>query len=221
MKATGIVLTGGKSRRFGSDKTRLSWGGKTLVERRVDQYAPLFDEILIVGSAPGKFSIPGVREVEDIFPEAGPLGGIHAGLFHAAYERVFVTACDMPFFDASLALRLLDLAREGDAAIPQQGTGTQPLFAVYCRSALPEIEKMLREEQRSVRLLYGRVRTKYLVYSEKENKKEAAPQENVSPVSSLRNPFFDVFFNINFPEDYRRLLETLEEFPTEHPLPQG
>jgi molybdopterin-guanine dinucleotide biosynthesis protein A len=205
IKATGIVLTGGQSRRFGSDKATLLWGGKTFVERRVDQYAPLFDEVLIVGSAPGRFSIPGVGEIEDIFSEAGPLGGIHAGLFHAAHERVFVTGCDMPFFDEALALRLLDLARESDAAVPgERITGTkemtlQPLFAVYCRSALPEIEKMLRQERRSIRGLYGRVRTKYLICGENER---ASSGENVfSFTSPSRNPFF----NVNFPEDYRRL----------------
>lgn len=184
-KATGILLAGGKSRRFGSDKTLLTWNGVTIVEHLALQLRSLFDEVLIVGNAAGRFAIPGVREAEDKYPDSGPLGGIHAGLSSASCEWGFVTACDMPFFDAGLARRLLGLADDCDAVVPIENKIFQTLFAVYNRSVLPTAEQMLRGNERAVYSLCCRVRTKYLDLEE--------AGDGILPRAG--------FYNINFPED--------------------
>ncbi|MDR1977515.1 MAG: molybdenum cofactor guanylyltransferase [Synergistaceae bacterium] len=195
VRATAAILAGGKSRRFGSDKTTLRWGEGTILEKIARRCRCLFDEILIVGNAPGKFSIPGAEEIEDIYADAGPLGGIHAALRRAANDRVFVTACDMPFFDGALAAALLECSRGHDVAVPREGVRLQPLFAVYNRTALPEIERMLAEGERALRLLYGRVRVKCL----DRDKWGAVERED------------RLFFNINFPEDYRAFVSNSKE----------
>ncbi|MDR2180378.1 MAG: molybdenum cofactor guanylyltransferase [Synergistaceae bacterium] len=201
MRATGVILTGGKSRRFGSDKTILRWGDRTVVEKIAGQYAALFDEILLVGNPPGKFSIPGVREIEDIYPDAGPLGGIYSGLRRASNPRIFVTACDMPFFSGKLAAELLESSDDCDAVVPREGERVEPLFAVYNSGVLPAAERMLLKGERAVRLLYDRVRVKYLDLGEWAGQNQGL--------------FFNLFFNINFPEDYRQfqILLTSDHLP--------
>ena len=95
---TGIVLAGGRSRRFGSDKLASDVGGRPLVEHAIDALATVADEVVVViaadavpgtADAPGQGSgpvQPGVRAVHaaaavrpwlrivrDGIPDAGPL----------------------------------------------------------------------------------------------------------------------------------------------------
>lgn len=189
---TSIILAGGKSRRFGSDKTLLRWRGEGLVQHIAGECRRFSDEVLVVSNAPGKFGhVPGIRELSDIYPGSGPLGGIHAGLFHAKNATCFVTACDMPFFDVALARRLLEAGVGYDAAVPKENGKASPLFGVYGRVALPVAEAMLREGQLAVWRLCARLNTRYL-----------APEE--WPAESRRKA---ALYNINRPEDLERLPE--------------
>ena len=193
--ATVVILAGGKSRRFGSDKALLQWQGKTLPERIAEECRPLFDEILVIDDVKGKIQIPGVRELQDIYPERGPLGGIYTGLAYACNEWVFAVACDMPFFRAEAAVRLLEFVCDCDAVVPKRKEELQPLFAAYRKSVLSVVEQMLLEKEYSVRNLFSKVRTQYVE-------------------GSLLMPFQqelaqDLFFNVNYPEDRQRLGECL------------
>lgn len=186
MNAAALILAGGKSRRFGQDKTQLIFDGATLAERAAANLRPLFDEILIAGSAE-KFRIPGTRAVPDLYADAGPLAGIHSGLVHAGRDALFVLACDMPNFDALLCRRLVEGSAGYDIFIPRVGENVEPLFGVYRKSVLPALEDLLKNGQYRVRGLFPLVKTGFLPVS-------AAPGE-ASP-----------FFNINTAEDYEALV---------------
>lgn len=192
MGAALILLAGGKSSRFGRDKTLLRWDDQLVVERIIRLAAPLFREVLLVSNHPGKFALEGVEELCDLYPEMGPLGGIHAGLTAARCDTVFVTACDMPFFHRALARQLLDHAPRYEAALPRDGEAVEPLFAMLRRGpALAEAERMLSQGRRRMRDLYQRLDTCYL---DREDWLGQAPEGDR-----------DLFFNINHPEDYLRL----------------
>jgi molybdopterin-guanine dinucleotide biosynthesis protein A len=77
-KTTAIILAGGKSSRFGGDKTILPLGNRLLIHHLVEACNKFADEVLIIGNQQNKFAIEGVREISDIFKEMGPLGGFHA-----------------------------------------------------------------------------------------------------------------------------------------------
>lgn len=185
-KVTAAILAGGKSSRFGRDKSLLTLDGATLTERAVKNLLPLFDEILIVSNASDKFHLPGAREIGDVYPNAGPLGGIHSALVHSRNEAVFVMACDMPHFDAALCQRLVDLSAGYDAFVPRAGDELEPLFALYRKSALPAMESLLQGGRYKVRGLFEHVKTGFL------------------PLA-VRQSGEDPFYNINFPSDYEAL----------------
>ncbi|GHV47856.1 hypothetical protein FACS1894204_11650 [Synergistales bacterium] len=169
--ASAIILAGGKSSRFGSDKAMFVWRGLTLSQRIVEECRLSFDEIIIVrGQEQRSLEIEDVKEVRDIYPGLGPLGGIHAGLVHASSDLAFVVACDMPAFSVVFAKRLLELADglgDYDVVAPHDGEQLQPLCAVYRKSVLPVCAKMLVNGERSVKRLCGRVKTKVVDYKER------------------------------------------------------
>ncbi|MBI3296770.1 MAG: molybdenum cofactor guanylyltransferase [Elusimicrobia bacterium] len=165
----GAVLAGGRSRRFGSDKAVAPWNGSTLVESVSDSLAGLFRLRLIVVKAPAALAHlarPDRLIVPDAFAEHHALGGIYSALEAAPTERVFVCACDMPFLSPELIRTLCEASSDYDAVVAMWEGELQPLCAVYSKSCLPSIKRLVSEQRLSVRDLFPRVRTR--VFSEAE-----------------------------------------------------
>ena len=59
---------------MGADKAFLELGGKTLLERARGLVADVCEKVAIVGDL-ARF---GPDAIEDVFPDSGPLAGIHA-----------------------------------------------------------------------------------------------------------------------------------------------
>lgn len=198
MGVTAIILAGGRSSRFGRDKSQLSWRSRGMVEHLVGECRTLADEVLVVSNQPGKFSIPGVTELCDIYRDRGPLGGIHAGLTAATWETVFLTACDMPLFHSGLARRLLSFSGRYEAALPRDGDRHEPLFAMLRRTpALAESTFLLERDQRTLLGLYQGLHTRWL-----DREEWGLPNPGQAET---------VFFNINYPADYEDLLAGYRE----------
>ena len=192
MDYTAIILAGGKSSRFGTDKTLLKINDELIIGSIINKCKNLFSEIIVVSNQPNKFGIPGVKEVSDIYSGYGPLGGIHAGLLASDWQVCFVSACDMPLFYLPLAEYFLSEADGYDIVVPRESDGhLQPLFAVYNKSVLPQVEKLLLENKSSVLNLYKMANVRYI--DEPDWKKKIKEND-------------DVFFNINYTEDYERFL---------------
>jgi len=128
-KLVAIVLTGGRSTRFGRDKARESVHGVPSAER-------------VLAACAG---IPAVAEDR---PADGPLGAIVL-----AFERwgrdLIVVACDMPFVDPPLIARL-SAALEVDARVPRVAGRVQPLAARYGRSGLTKLRAAWQAGERSI-----------------------------------------------------------------------
>ena len=172
---TAIVLAGGRGRRMKADKAGLDVGGRTLLEHVLGQIGPHFDEVLVsitpgqklapvpglrtltpLGpDSPSGASAPQVRIVEDEEPGLGPLGGLLVGLKTAKHEACAVVACDIPDIDKALLRSLAEAAADAAIAVPVGPSGLyEPLFAVYRRSIIPEIESLLGRGERSLLPLY-------------------------------------------------------------------
>lgn len=162
MDACGVVLAGGRSTRMGTDKALLPFGNETLIERSVRKLQALCPEVLVVGRRPGQYPITGIREIWDIYPDHGPLGGIHAALTYAVCDRVLITACDMPFWEPDLARLLVRSSLGHDAAIPRIGAYVEPLLAVYAKSCLKMIETLLDLDHNKVSDLYALLNVNFL-----------------------------------------------------------
>lgn len=160
---TAIVLAGGRGRRMKADKAGLPVGGRTLLEHVLSQLVPHFSEILISVSPGQKVPFAAGRTVEDGTPGEGPLGGILAGLKAAANDASAVIACDIPDVNIPLLRSLARAAGDAEIAVPVGPAGHfEPLFAVYRRSVVPDVEALLRAGVRSIIPLFGRRRTTVL-----------------------------------------------------------
>lgn len=187
LQATGAILTGGKSSRMGMDKALLPFGSGTLLEHAVRKMQALFSEVIIVGDDLKGHRYPGVRTIQDIRPGCGPLGGIHTALASAAYEFVFVAACDMPFWRPGLARLLLAACVGHDGAVPAYDGYFEPLLAAYGNTCLPIIEACLDHGRCKVSGFFDSARINFVERS------------LLNPVC---NPVTD-FYNINTITDLR------------------
>ena len=182
MDSSAIILAGGKSLRFGSDKTSLEINGVRIIEAVSEKLRRFFPEIIIAGSG---FNIPGTSEVSDIYRGAGPLGGIHAGLIAASNEVCFVVACDMPNLYMPFVKSLLDASADCDVVLPRTGEYVQPLCAVYKKKLLHLIERLLIQDIRSILKLYEISKVRHIEVPQSKGKSEN-----------------DMFFNINYRGDF-------------------
>jgi molybdopterin-guanine dinucleotide biosynthesis protein A len=141
---TGIVLIGGKSSRFGTDKVVARVREKTLITHVTDVIAPLFDEVILIGhKRAGLESFP---LVEDIFPGCGPLGGIYTALSSSKTQQCFVFAADMPNLNRNLIEHMISVADDHDVVIPFWSKGREPLHSIYHKRILPVAAELLEKK---------------------------------------------------------------------------
>lgn len=150
----GLILTGGASRRLGTDKAALAAGGQTLAARVAGILAGAVDgPVIEVG--PGWTGHVTVREDP---PGQGPLAAVAAGA--AALEALghagpaLVLACDLP--NVTVAL-LRWLAGQRSTAVPVVDGRDQTLCARYDRVALAAAHALTRSGHRSMRDLLAAV----------------------------------------------------------------
>lgn len=86
MTSLGVILAGGRARRFGGDKAFAALAGRPLVAHAVDALAGRVDAVVInANQAGGRFTGFGLPVVSDPLPgDHGPLNGVLAGLNFAA-----------------------------------------------------------------------------------------------------------------------------------------
>jgi molybdopterin-guanine dinucleotide biosynthesis protein A len=149
-KVTGAVLAGGKSSRMTRDKALLPYEGKTFLQTLVDMQSRIFASVCIVADRQEKYLLPGVQVIGDIFPDAGPLAGIHAALTHARTPYVFITSCDTPRMRPSLVNALLHVAQAGYVTILHDGERMHPLIGLYPVSLLDRVQSALIERRLKV-----------------------------------------------------------------------
>jgi molybdopterin-guanine dinucleotide biosynthesis protein A len=164
-----IVLAGGGSRRMGTDKTRISVSGRTLLDHVLNQVRDRFGEILVSVSPDGPSEVSGFPSVRDQRSGFGPMEGIRRGLERAAHETCFILACDIPDIDFGLVERLLRNSGHADIAVPVSLEGTvEPLFGVYKQRVWTEAERLLSEGRRSVLALHDALRTTHVPITAEE-----------------------------------------------------
>lgn len=157
---TGVILAGGRSSRFGSNKALSRLPDGLLIEYPARILASLFKNRLLITNTPEEYAFLGWPMAGDLYPGCGPLAGIHAALAAAATPLIFVAGCDMPFLDPKLIAYLCGLAEGCEAVVPRSGKGLEPLHAVYRRTILARIEKNLAQGQRKIQRLFPELKVR-------------------------------------------------------------
>ena len=162
--ACGIVLAGGRSRRFGGDKLIATIGDRPLLSLAVDAVSTVCDEVVVAvasGYRPPMTFPEHVRTVVDIEPDGGPLTGLLTGAMAAHRERLLVVAGDMPLLVVSVLRMLLEAlgsSREAAALGWGQEDTAQPLpLALRRTAALVALETSVEPGRGSLRSLLGRL----------------------------------------------------------------
>jgi molybdenum cofactor guanylyltransferase len=167
---SGLVLAGGRSSRFGSDKLNAAIDGRTLLERAVDAVAAVAAEVIVVCAPDDDRRLPSarvpVRRASD--PEAfgGPLVGLLAGLEAAAEPIVIVVGGDMPTVRPAVLEALIgSLATSPHAAAAVLGAGGRvvPLpAALRTGSATDVARRLVADGERRLRNVFTRLPTRVL-----------------------------------------------------------
>ncbi|MBN2033508.1 MAG: molybdenum cofactor guanylyltransferase [Deltaproteobacteria bacterium] len=182
---TGIILAGGKSSRYGSNKALVELNGIRLIERTVTVMKAVFQEIIVITNTPADYAFLDLPMVRDLIEGLGPIGGVYTGLETIARNAGFFVACDMPLLKEGLLRHMVDVQEGFDAVVPRMGWMIEPLHALYTKSCLPVIKASIDAHQYQIAKCFQGLHVRYL---EKEELLAFDP-ELIS------------FFNINEPKD--------------------
>ena len=187
---TGVILAGGSSRRMGRNKALMEIEGEAIITRSYRTLATLFHEVIIVTNSPDEYAFLPCRKVADICTGGGSIAGLQAGLSASNTEKIFVTACDMPFLNPDLIRLLCKTAGNSDAVVPLNGEGLrEPLHALYNRSLLNRMQSQIESGDKSILHLLDNILTTLV------------PQETLSSIGGA----LESFRNVNTMEEYRRI----------------
>lgn len=131
-----VLLAGGRSSRFGSDKAFLDWRGQPLYVAQLRKLASLGPGKLWLSTRPDQpfpEFLEGVARLVDETPGLGPLGGLRSALAASEASFLLVLAVDLPKMEAAFLADLLD---RGAGAAPRTDRGWEPLAALYPRAEL-------------------------------------------------------------------------------------
>jgi molybdopterin-guanine dinucleotide biosynthesis protein A len=142
----GLVLAGGRSRRFGQDKAAQSFEGQSFLERAVGILAQLLDEVWV--SVRADQSTDELRSRFQLIPDAtdsmGPGSGLISAHRHCPEAAWLVVACDMPLLTPEVLQRLL-LARNPEQSATAYRSSAdnlpEPLCAIYEPATLARFER--------------------------------------------------------------------------------
>lgn len=144
----GAILSGGKNSRMGKNKAFIEINGFTIIEKTVNLFKEIFDEIIISTNSPTNFKLyeKNVLIVSDIIKNFGPLSGIHSVLSKTSKESVFFIACDMPFVSKDIILQIINCFNKTncDCIVPKINNFIEPLCAIYKKKINNNLEEFLK-----------------------------------------------------------------------------
>ncbi|KUJ95817.1 MAG: molybdenum cofactor guanylyltransferase [Desulfonauticus sp.] len=187
-EVVGAILAGGKSSRLGRDKTWVEYEGEPLLVRTYNLLQQLGLPVYILGRNPVEYGLED-RWLADEIKDIGPMGGIYTGLKNLQ-KSLLVVSCDLPFLHLSCLQVLLQRRKKIDpdkvmTTFYYPDTGyIEALISIYEYEALEYIQRAIKEKIFKLSL--------------------AIPQR-VREHIEVKEEWRDYFFNLNYPEDLKKL----------------
>lgn len=182
---SGVVLAGGKSSRYGKNKSFVEVAGIPLIERTLRVMRSIFERVVLITNTPEEYAYLGLPMYTDLIRDLGPLGGIYTALKIMPTETGFVVASDMPSLNPALIRHMVALKEDVDVVVPRIDWKLEALHALYRKKCIPEIEKLIHEGTYQVFRFFTNVRVRYV------DKDEILKFD----------PLLMSFYNINRPEE--------------------
>lgn len=193
----GVVLAGGKSQRFGEDKSQVKLGDKILIDYILSEIIDEFNEVLVVSNNSINFKkSKKISLIEDFKKDLGPLGGVLTAMKwvkdnNKDYQWISTFPADTPFFKNQILKDFLqNINQEKDKLFFIKSNNTRHnIFGIWSIDLIDKLEEDLARGERKVEFWANSVGVKN-IEMEFDNK--------------------DPFFNINTKEDLKKAIEILE-----------
>lgn len=156
MITAGAVLTGGRSRRMGTDKALLEIDGVPMAARVAAALAAGGCEpVAFIGGDGRALGGLGRRWHPDRWPDEGPLGGVLTALIELGGD-VLVAACDLAELDGATVAEVI-AAAEGASAdvVVARSTRLEPALARWSGHARPKVETRFAAGERALHRILG------------------------------------------------------------------
>lgn len=196
-KILGVVLAGGKSQRFGEDKSQVKLHGKILIDYILSEIIDQFEEILIVTNNEIKFKFSKkISITEDLIEGVGPLGGILTAMKwikknNKNYKWISTFPSDTPFFtknELQIFYKKIDIQKSKLFFIKNKKT-RHNIFGLWSMDLMEKLDNDLKKGERKVEVWADTAGVEIINF-EYEKK--------------------DPFFNINTKEDLEKAYKMLE-----------
>ena len=184
-----VVLAGGKSKRFGRDKSQIKLGDKILIDYILTEIIDLYKDILIVTNEPIKFlDSDKISLTSDIIKDLGPLGGVFSAMKwvkenRGDYKWISTFPIDTPFFKKEHLNKFykeIDLNKSSLFFMKSKNT-RHNIFGLWSLKLFEKLELALNKGDRKVELWANEIGVKTIDFEYEDNK--------------------DPFFNINTEEE--------------------
>ena len=154
VRPSGIVLAGGRARRFGADKLAVELEGRPLLQHAIEAVAAVASEVIVVVGPGGMPSLPAhhdvpIRIARDARSDGGPLVGLIAGLEIAAADVVLAVGGDMPSLVPAVLRELGARGTANSAGALTDGDAIRPLPCAMPRDRALERAQALPATGRS------------------------------------------------------------------------
>ena len=186
----GVVLAGGKSKRFGEDKNLVKLGEKTLLEHVLSKISDKFKEILVVSSHNQEIKkLKNVTVIPDCFDDFGPLVGVLSSMKwvkenQKQYKWIATFPSDTPFFETSIIEEYKKKINSNDSSLyfVKSNNKRHNIFGLWSVDLLETLENdLIKNNFRKVEEWANKIGVKTI---------------------DIKTTKFDSFFNINTKEDF-------------------
>ena len=195
----GIILAGGKSSRFGEDKSNIRLGNKTLLDHTIDKIEKEFNEVLIISNNKNyNFKNKKIYTIKDcIEGQLGPLVGILTAMKWVKenkknYRWIASFPCDTPFFDTKLISKLKLKTKETSKKLIFLNSDKKRhnIFGLWSMDLIETLEKDIKNSFRKVEIWADKV-----------------GYESIN----INTEKFDKFLNINTKEDFEKAKKNIDK----------
>ena len=192
----GVVLAGGKSQRFGEDKSQVKLGDKLLIDYILSEIIDEFNEVLVVSNNLIDFKqSEKISLIKDFKKDLGPLGGVLTAMKwvkdnNKDYQWISTFPVDTPFFKNEILkdfLKKINM-KEGKLFFINSNDTRHNIFGLWSLDLMDKLEEDLDKGERKVEVWANSIGVKN-INMKFENK--------------------DPFFNINTKEDLKKAIENL------------
>ena len=192
----GAVLAGGKSQRFGEDKSQVKLGGKLLIDYILAEIIDEFNEVLVVSNNLIDFrQSQKISLIKDFKKDLGPLGGVLTAMKwvkdnNKDYQWISTFPTDTPFFKKQMLKDFLKRINieEGKLFFIKSNDTRHNIFGLWSLDLMDKLEEDLDKGERKV-----------------EDWANSIGVKNINMKFENKDPFF----NINTKEDLKKAIENL------------